>query len=45
MKREMRESLVERTHGRWPILGATALMPVSAAAVRRPALRPLAVLL
>ncbi len=45
MNGEMRETLVERTHGRWPIVGAVALVPVSAAAVRRPALRPLAGLL
>ena len=45
MNEEMPERLRDRTHGRWPILGAAALMPVSAAAVRRPALRPLAGLL
>ena len=33
------------THGRWPIAGAAALFPVTAAAARRPALRPLAALL
>jgi hypothetical protein len=33
------------THGRWPLVGAAALLPVTAAAVRRPALRPLAALL
>ncbi len=33
------------THGRWPLVGAAALPPVSVAAVRRPALRPLAALL
>jgi Protein of unknown function with HXXEE motif len=33
------------THGRWPLVAALAVGPVSAAAVRRPALRPLAALL
>jgi Protein of unknown function with HXXEE motif len=33
------------THGRWPVIGALGLAPVTAAAVRRPALRPLAALL
>jgi hypothetical protein len=33
------------THGRWPHVAAAALLPVTAAAVRRPALRPLAALL
>ncbi|HEY6891287.1 MAG TPA: HXXEE domain-containing protein [Solirubrobacter sp.] len=33
------------THGRWPQVAAAALLPVTAAAVRRPALRPLAALL
>lgn len=33
------------THGRWPIVAATALAPTSAAAVSQPALRPLAALL
>jgi hypothetical protein len=33
------------THGRWPLLGAGALLPLTAAAVRRPGLRPLAALL
>jgi hypothetical protein len=33
------------THGRWPLAGAAALLPLTAAAVRRPALRPLAALL
>ena len=33
------------THGRWPVAGAVALGPVTAAAVRKPALRPLAALL
>lgn len=33
------------THGRWPIVGAIALAPTSAAATSRPALRPLAALL
>lgn len=33
------------THGRWPRVAAAALLPVSAAATRRPALRPLAALL
>lgn len=33
------------THGRWPVVGAAALLPVSAAAVKRPGLRPLAALL
>jgi Protein of unknown function with HXXEE motif len=34
-----------QTHGRWPWVAATALGPVSALAVRRPPLRPLAALL
>jgi hypothetical protein len=33
------------THGRWPLVAATAAAPVSAAAVRRAELRPLAALL
>jgi hypothetical protein len=33
------------THGRWPLVGAVALIPTSAAALRRPALRPFAALL
>lgn len=33
------------THGRWPLVGATGLLPVSMAAVKRPELRPLAALL
>jgi hypothetical protein len=33
------------THGRWPVVGAAGLLPVSAAAVTRPSLRPLAALL
>jgi hypothetical protein len=33
------------THGRWPLVAAAAVAPVSAAAVRRPELRPLAALL
>lgn len=33
------------THGRWPLLGAAGLMPVSVAAISRPRLRPLAALL
>jgi hypothetical protein len=33
------------THGRWPLVAAVAAGPVCAAAVRRPALRPLAALL
>jgi hypothetical protein len=33
------------THGRWPVAGAAALIPVSAASARKPALRPLAALL
>lgn len=33
------------THGRWPLVGAAALAPVSAAAYRRRRLRPLAALL
>ena len=33
------------THGRWPVVGAAGLLPVSAAAVKRPILRPLAALL
>jgi Protein of unknown function with HXXEE motif len=33
------------THGRWPVVGAAALAPVTAAAIRRPSLRPLAALL
>ncbi len=32
------------THGRWPLVGAAALAPLSAAAVRRRELRPLAAL-
>ncbi len=32
-------------HGRWPLVGAAALAPVTAGAVGRPALRPLAALL
>jgi hypothetical protein len=32
-------------YDRWPLVGAAALAPVSLAAVRKPALRPLAVLL
>ena len=33
------------THGRWPLVGAAALLPVTAAARERPELRPLAALL
>jgi hypothetical protein len=33
------------THGRWPLVAAAAVAPVTAAAVRRPGLRPLAALL
>jgi hypothetical protein len=33
------------THGRWPLVGAAALIPVTAAAYRRRELRPLAALL
>jgi hypothetical protein len=33
------------THGRWPLVAAAAVGPVTAAAVRRPGLRPLAALL
>ncbi len=33
------------THGRWPLVGAAALLPVSVAAISNPALRPLAALL
>ncbi|HEY4095430.1 MAG TPA: HXXEE domain-containing protein [Baekduia sp.] len=33
------------THGRWPLVAAAAAVPVMAAAVRRPVLRPLAALL
>lgn len=33
------------THGRWPLIGAAALIPTTAAAIQRPALRPLAALL
>lgn len=33
------------THGRWPLVAAAAVAPVTAAAVRRPRLRPLAALL
>jgi hypothetical protein len=33
------------THGRWPHVAAAALLPVTAAAVKRPSLRPLAALL
>jgi hypothetical protein len=41
-----RIGLVElETHGRWPLVGAAAVAPVSALAVRRPGLRPLAALL
>ncbi len=32
-------------HGRWPIVGAVGLLPVTALAVKRPGLRPLAALL
>jgi hypothetical protein len=34
-----------KTHGRWPLVAASGLAPVTAAAVRRPGLRPLAGLL
>lgn len=33
------------THGRWPLVGACAVVPVSAMAARRPTVRPLAALL
>ena len=33
------------THGRWPLVAAVAVAPVTVAAVRRPGLRPLAALL
>jgi hypothetical protein len=33
------------THGRWPLIGAAALAPATAAAVRTPAARPIAALL
>ena len=33
------------THGRWPLVAAAAVAPVTATAVRRPELRPLAALL
>jgi hypothetical protein len=33
------------TYGRWPVIGALALIPTSVAALRRPALRPLAAML
>jgi uncharacterized protein with HXXEE motif len=33
------------THGRWPLVAAAAVAPVTVAAVRRPELRPLAALL
>lgn len=33
------------THGRWPLAGAAGVLPVSAVAVKRPLLRPLAALL
>ena len=33
------------THGRWPLVAAAAVAPVTVAAVRRPGLRPLAALL
>ncbi|HTZ87386.1 MAG TPA: HXXEE domain-containing protein [Solirubrobacteraceae bacterium] len=33
------------THGRWPLLAAAGALPVSALAIRRPALRPWAALL
>jgi hypothetical protein len=33
------------THGRWPLVAAVAVGPVSVVAVRRPALRPPAALL
>lgn len=33
------------THGRWPLVGAGALVPVSAVALRRATVRPLAALL
>ena len=34
-----------QTHGRWPVVGAVALAPVTAGAASQPALRPLAALL
>ncbi|MCB0856683.1 MAG: HXXEE domain-containing protein [Solirubrobacterales bacterium] len=33
------------THGKWPVVGAAALVPVTAASIREPRLRPLAALL
>lgn len=36
---------MRETHGRWPLVGAAALVPVAAAATKNPALRPLAALL
>ena len=36
---------MQDTHGRWPLVAAAAVLPVTAAAVGRPALRPLAALL
>lgn len=33
------------THGRWPLVGVAALVPVAAASIQTPALRPLAALL
>lgn len=33
------------THGRWPLVGAVGLVPISALAIRRRAVRPLAALL
>lgn len=37
--------LGSETHGRWPVAGTAALVPVSIAAIDRPELRPLAALL
>lgn len=36
---------IPETHGRWPLVGAVALLPIAAGSVSRPALRPLAALL
>ncbi len=37
--------MTPQTYGRWPLVAAAAVAPVSAASVRRPELRPLAALL
>jgi uncharacterized protein with HXXEE motif len=36
---------MQDTHGRWPLVAAAALLPITTAAIKRPALRPLAALL